>query len=236
MCFFVLSWIRKTLHSEHLSSTIAQKLRRYGWKINTRTLESLESLPKTLCLLVQMKISIPLLLQLLLFISLAFCDDLSLYQCTSSDVIVIGPGTVLNEPCPCNGVFNATVRFLVQNNAASPRSCVTLHLCNSTTGIYPGIDVPLLGYEGKEEETLSFFFFFSCWSVFSSSYSSVFFLERMLMVRLLKCTSTLRFLTILVVLIWPALVIRSLVEREAARLAAAIRSAGAFLVKIPTAT
>jgi hypothetical protein len=59
----------------------------------------------------------------------AYADDLSALQCTSNDVRIVGTGQVLNEPCVCSGTFNALVQFQVQNNAASDRSCITLHLC-----------------------------------------------------------------------------------------------------------
>ncbi len=65
---------------------------------------------------------------------LVYGDDLSRFQCTANDVRIIGVGQIINEPCSCptGSVFNAQVQFTVENNAASDRSCMTLHLCPAT--------------------------------------------------------------------------------------------------------
>lgn len=68
-----------------------------------------------------------------------YADDLSAFQCTANDVRIIGPGIVLNEPCTCNGTFNAVVSFHIINNTGTTRYCVTAHLCGS--GNIPARDV-----------------------------------------------------------------------------------------------
>lgn len=77
----------------------------------------------------------------------AYADDLSSFQCTANDVRIIGTGQIVNESCPCNGTFDAQVTFTVQNNAASDRTCITLHLCAQTiNGVpFPQTDVLLQG-------------------------------------------------------------------------------------------
>jgi hypothetical protein len=67
--------------------------------------------------------------------SIAWANDLSGLPCTANDVTV-GVGTVLNEPCDCNGTLGAPVAFQVTNNTGSNRYCVVLHLPDGT-------DIPL---------------------------------------------------------------------------------------------
>jgi len=84
----------------------------------------------------------------------ALADDLSTFQCTANDVRIVGPGQVLNEPCSCNGTFTAQVAFTVENNAASARGCITLHLCPAA-GL-PQTDVILQGtIPGKTTQTMT---------------------------------------------------------------------------------
>jgi hypothetical protein len=69
----------------------------------------------------------------------AFADDLSGLNCTANDVRIVGPGTILNEPCTCTGgTFNAEVSFHVINNTGTTRYCVTAHFCPGTNGFSPG--------------------------------------------------------------------------------------------------
>jgi hypothetical protein len=84
----------------------------------------------------------------------AFADDLSQFQCTANDVRITGTGQVINEPCTCTGTFTATVQFTVENNAASARNCITLHLC--AAGTVPAQDVILQGtIEGKTTQVMT---------------------------------------------------------------------------------
>ena len=73
----------------------------------------------------------------------ALADDLSTFQCTANDVRIIGAGQIINEPCDCNGTFNAVVNFTVENNAASDRGCITLHLVPNS--VFAGGDILLQG-------------------------------------------------------------------------------------------
>jgi hypothetical protein len=89
----------------------------------------------------------------------ALADDLSAFQCTANDVRIIGTAQILNEPCGCTGTFNAQASFTVENNAASDRGCITLHLIPVTlpdgTVISPG-DVILQGtIPGKTTQTMT---------------------------------------------------------------------------------
>jgi hypothetical protein len=64
---------------------------------------------------------------------IVMADVLTNVNCTANDVRIIGPGIVVNEPCTCNGTFDAKVRFTINNNTGTQRYCVTVHLC-------PGLD------------------------------------------------------------------------------------------------
>lgn len=80
-----------------------------------------------------------LLLLLTAFILLgvhAQTPNYSSFQCTANDVRITGPGQVTNEPCDCpvNTTFNASVNFVVENNANSDRTCITLNLCTAADG------------------------------------------------------------------------------------------------------
>jgi hypothetical protein len=57
----------------------------------------------------------------------AYANDLSESPCTANDVVVVGTGLVVNEPCTCTGTFPATVQFQLQNNTNTNRYCVALH-------------------------------------------------------------------------------------------------------------
>lgn len=85
----------------------------------------------------------------------AAADDLSTFQCTAGDVEIIGAGQIINEPCSCNGTFNAQVSFTVRNNAASDRGCITLHLVPNAA--FPTqVDVLLQGsIAGKTTQTMT---------------------------------------------------------------------------------
>jgi len=85
--------------------------------------------------------------------------DISSFQCTANDVRIQGPGRILNEPCGCSSTFNAQVEFTVINNAASDRTCITLHLCpvelDDGTLFNPG-DITLQGsIGGKTTQTMT---------------------------------------------------------------------------------
>jgi hypothetical protein len=83
----------------------------------------------------------------------ALADDLSTFQCTANDVRIVGAGQIVNEPCECNGTFSAEVQFTVENNAASERGCITLHLVQN--GAFFG-DIPLQGtIAGKTTTTMT---------------------------------------------------------------------------------
>ncbi len=63
----------------------------------------------------------------------AYADDLSTLNCTANDVRIVGPGIILNEPCPdqcTGGVFNAQVQFHIINGTGTNRYCVTTHFCD----------------------------------------------------------------------------------------------------------
>ena len=72
-----------------------------------------------------------------------------------------GTAQVLNEPCDCPAgkTFTATVAFTVENNAASPRTCITLHLIPVEIpgfGTFDPGDVLLQGtIEGKTTTTMT---------------------------------------------------------------------------------
>jgi hypothetical protein len=86
----------------------------------------------------------------------ALADDLSTFQCTANDVRIVGAGQIINEPCNCTGTFNAEVAFTVENNAASERGCITLHLVPA--GGLGQIDVILQGtIAGKTTQTMTGF-------------------------------------------------------------------------------
>jgi hypothetical protein len=89
----------------------------------------------------------------------AEADDLSTFQCTANDVRIVGPGIVLNEPCGCSGSFAAQVSFTVENNAASDRGCITLHLVPVTLpngSVFDPGDVSLGGsIPGKTTQTMT---------------------------------------------------------------------------------
>ncbi|MBA2277227.1 MAG: hypothetical protein H0W06_05630, partial [Chloroflexia bacterium] len=88
----------------------------------------------------------------------ALADDLSTFQCTANDVRIIGAGQIINEPCDCpGGTFNAEVQFTVENNAASDRGCITLHLVPA--GPIPNqLDVILQGsIPGKTTQVMTGF-------------------------------------------------------------------------------
>ncbi len=70
----------------------------------------------------------------------ALADDLSGLNCTANDVRIVGPGIILNEPCPCTGTFNAQVQFHIINNTGTSRYCVTMHLCPGSNG-FPQTDI-----------------------------------------------------------------------------------------------
>src|SRR5438094_868223 len=55
--------------------------------------------------------------------SIGWAQDLSTNPCTGNDVVVLGNGIVLNEPCSQNGTFDAMVAFTVQNNSSASRYC-----------------------------------------------------------------------------------------------------------------
>jgi len=57
--------------------------------------------------------------------------DLSSLQCTANDVEIMGPGSIINEPCGCtaNQFFDAKVNFVI-NSKSSGRFCFTLYLCD----------------------------------------------------------------------------------------------------------
>ena len=90
--------------------------------------------------------------------SRALADDLSTFQCTANDVRIVGPGQVLNEPCDCSGTFSAEVAFTVENNAASDRGCITLHMVGALLpdgSIFNPGDIILEGtIPGKTTQTM----------------------------------------------------------------------------------
>src|SRR5918993_1027212 len=75
-------------------------------------------------------------------------------ETTGWNAVPIGPGRVINEPCNCSGTFTATVEFTVENNAASARNCITLHLCPAGS-VNPG-DIILQGeIAGKTTQVMT---------------------------------------------------------------------------------
>lgn len=90
---------------------------------------------------------------------LVHAHPLSDFQCTANDVRIIGTGQVINEPCDCTGTFTATVQFTVENNAGSPRNCITLHLCPIALpggGTFNPGDIILQGeIAGKTTQTMT---------------------------------------------------------------------------------
>jgi hypothetical protein len=83
----------------------------------------------------------------------AFANDLSGFPCTANDVNILGPATVLNEPCICapGSTFNANVQFTVVNNAGAGRYCISLHLVATTLPdgtVVQGQDVVLYATNG----------------------------------------------------------------------------------------
>lgn len=86
----------------------------------------------------------------------ALAHDMSGEQCTANDVRIVGGlGQIINEPCDCSGTFNATVQFTVENNAASERGCITLHLAG---GPFNVPDIILNGgaaIPGKTTQTMT---------------------------------------------------------------------------------
>jgi len=58
--------------------------------------------------------------------------DLSTLQCTAGDVEILGPGTIINEPCQCipGDFFNAKVNFTIYSKS-SGRYCFSLYLCDA---------------------------------------------------------------------------------------------------------
>jgi type 1 fimbria pilin len=71
----------------------------------------------------------------------AAANDISTLPCTAGDVEVVGPGTVVNEPCSCTpgGTFAAVVEFRIRNNTSSGRYCVTLHLVSRRHGVHSAV-------------------------------------------------------------------------------------------------
>ena len=69
----------------------------------------------------------------------AWANDLSGSPCTANDVVLVGSGLVVNEPCTCTGTFNATVAFQLNNGTGTSRYCIALRIPS-------GSDIPAGDY------------------------------------------------------------------------------------------
>lgn len=98
-----------------------------------------------------------LLLTLLVLFGNVICDDISAGSCTSNDVRITGPGSILNPQCGCTTAFNAVVVFPIVNNAASSRLNITMHLCplNDFVAPYNVSDVLLQNTDGTGSSILT---------------------------------------------------------------------------------